>query len=45
VINGTMLPPAPIGVAMSWQPPGPGFAHIAVIDRNDAAASEDVQLH
>jgi hypothetical protein len=30
---------------MSWQPGGPGFAHIAVIDKNDEAASEDVQLH
>jgi penicillin-binding protein 1C len=45
VVNGDMLPPAPVGVSMSWQPGGPGFAHIAVIDKNDDAASEDVQLH
>jgi penicillin-binding protein 1C len=45
VINGDMLPPAPIGMSMSWQPPGPGFAHIAVIDKNDAATTEDISLH
>jgi penicillin-binding protein 1C len=45
VINGDMLPQEPIGVSMSWQPPGPGFAHIAVIDKNDAATSEDISLH
>jgi penicillin-binding protein 1C len=45
VINGDMLPPAPIGISMSWLPPGPGFAHIAVIDKNDAASSEDISLH
>jgi penicillin-binding protein 1C len=45
VVNGTLLPAAPVGVAMSWQPDGPGFARIAVIDRNDEAVSEDVQLH
>jgi len=45
IINGDMLPPAPVGVSMSWQPGGPGFAHIAVIDKNDDAASEDVQMH
>jgi penicillin-binding protein 1C len=44
VVNGTMLPAAPVGVAMSWQPSGPGFAHIAVIDKNDAATSEDIQM-
>ncbi len=45
VINGDMLPPAPIGMSMSWQPPGPGFAHIAVIDKNDDATSEDIAMH
>jgi penicillin-binding protein 1C len=45
VVNGTMLPPSPIGVAMSWQPSGPGFAHIAVIDKNENATSEDIQMH
>jgi penicillin-binding protein 1C len=45
VVNGDMLPPAPIGMSMSWQPGGPGFAHIAVIDKNDETASEDVQMH
>jgi penicillin-binding protein 1C len=44
VVNGTMLPAAPIGMSMSWQPSGPGFAHIAVIDKNDAATSEDIQM-
>jgi hypothetical protein len=29
---------------MSWQPSGPGFAHIAVIDKNEAATSEDIQM-
>jgi len=43
-VNGTLLPPAPVGVSMSWRPTGPGFAHIAVIDKNDDAASEDVQM-
>jgi len=45
VINGAMLPRAPIGISMSWQPPGPGFAHIAVIDKNDSATSEDIAMH
>jgi penicillin-binding protein 1C len=45
VINGDALPPAPIGISMSWVPPGPGFAHIAVIDKNDAATSEDISMH
>ncbi len=45
VINGAMLPAAPIGISMSWQPPGPGFAHIAVIDKNDSATSEDIAMH
>jgi penicillin-binding protein 1C len=44
MVNGTMLPAAPIGMSMSWLPDGPGFAHISVIDRNEAAASEDVQV-
>jgi penicillin-binding protein 1C len=44
VVNGTMLPAAPVGVAMSWQPSGPGFAHIAVIDKNEDATSEDIQM-
>jgi penicillin-binding protein 1C len=45
VINGAMLPAAPVGMSMSWQPPGPGFAHIAVIDKNEAATSEDISMH
>jgi penicillin-binding protein 1C len=45
VVNGTMLPAAPVGVSMSWQPSGPGFAHIAVIDKNEEATSEDIQMH
>jgi penicillin-binding protein 1C len=45
VVNGEMLPATPIGISMSWLPPGPGFAHIAVIDKNDAATSEDISLH
>jgi hypothetical protein len=40
-----MLPAAPVGVSMSWQPSGPGFAHIAVIDKNEEATSEDIQMH
>ncbi len=44
VVNGTMLPAAPVGESMDWQPDGPGFAHIAVIDKNEASASEDLQL-
>jgi penicillin-binding protein 1C len=44
VVNGEMLPAAPVGESMDWLPGGPGFAHIAVIDKNDAAASEDVQM-
>jgi penicillin-binding protein 1C len=44
MVNGTMLPAAPIGMSMSWLPDGPGFAHISVIDRDEAAASEDVQI-
>jgi penicillin-binding protein 1C len=45
VINGDMLPAAPIGISMSWLPPGPGFAHIAVIDKNESATSEDIAMH
>jgi penicillin-binding protein 1C len=45
VINGEILPQAPTGMSMSWQPPGPGFAHIAVIDKNESATSEDISLH
>jgi penicillin-binding protein 1C len=45
VINGAMLPPAPVGISMTWQPPGPGFAHIAVIDKNESATSEDIAMH
>jgi penicillin-binding protein 1C len=45
VINGAMLPAAPIGISMSWQPPGAGFAHIAVIDKNESATSEDISMH
>jgi hypothetical protein len=30
---------------MSWLPPGPGFAHIAVIDKNESATSEDIAMH
>jgi len=45
VINGNMLPPAPVGISMSWLPPGPGFAHIAVIDKNEFATSEDISMH
>jgi penicillin-binding protein 1C len=44
VINGTMLPTAPIGLAMTWQPPGPGFVHISLLDARDNAVSEDVDL-
>jgi len=44
VVNGEMLPAAPVGESFDWQPDGPGFAHIVVIDKNDAAASEDVQM-
>jgi len=44
VVNGAMLPAAPVGESFGWQPAGPGFAHIVVIDKNEAAASEDVQL-
>jgi penicillin-binding protein 1C len=45
VVNGAMLPAAPVGISMSWQPPGPGFAHIAVIDKNESATSEDIAMH
>ncbi len=44
LVNGSPLPAPPVGFSMSWQPTGPGFAHISVIDRNEQAASEDVQL-
>jgi penicillin-binding protein 1C len=44
MINNTPLPAPPLGISMSWTPAGPGFAHIAVIDKNDAAISEDVEL-
>ncbi len=44
VVNGEILPEPPVGMAMTWQPPGPGFAHIAVIDKNDEAASEDISM-
>jgi penicillin-binding protein 1C len=45
IVNGTMLPAAPIGLSMSWQPDGPGFAHISVLDAHDDSATEDVSLH
>jgi len=44
VVNGEMLPACPVGQSMDWRPGGPGFAHIAVIDKNEAVASEDIQL-
>ena len=44
VINGTMLPAAPAGMSMTWQPDGQGFAHISVLDARDAAATEDIEL-
>ncbi len=44
IIDGTPLPLPAIGMSMSWQPGGPGFAHIAVLDANDDAASESVEL-
>jgi penicillin-binding protein 1C len=44
MINDTPLPTPPMGITMSWTPAGPGFAHIAVIDKNDAAISEDIEL-
>jgi penicillin-binding protein 1C len=44
VVNGKMLPAAPVGENFDWQPDGPGFAHIVVIDKNEATASEDVQM-
>jgi penicillin-binding protein 1C len=45
VINGTMLPAAPIGMSMIWQPAGQGFAHISLLDARDATVTEDVELH
>jgi penicillin-binding protein 1C len=45
VINGTMLPAAPIGMSMIWQPSGQGFAHISLLDARDATVTEDVELH
>ena len=45
VINGSMLPAAPIGTSMMWQPTGQGFAHISVLDARDGAATEDIELH
>ena len=45
VINGTMLPAAPVGMSMLWQPEGPGFAHISVLDARDNAISENIALH
>ncbi len=44
LVNGSPLPAPPVGFSMSWLPAGPGFARISVIDRNEQAASEDVQL-
>ena len=43
-INGTMLPAAPVGMSMTWQPDSQGFAHISVLDAQDAAATEDIDL-
>ena len=45
VINGTMLPAPPVGMSMLWQPEGPGFAHISVLDARDNAISENIELH
>jgi penicillin-binding protein 1C len=44
VINGTMLPPPPVGMSMLWQPGGAGFAHISILDGRDDAVSEDIAL-
>ena len=44
MVDGAPLPAAPLGMTMSWRPSGPGFAHIAVLDGNDDAASESVAL-
>lgn len=44
VINGTMLPPPPLGQSMNWHPDGPGFAHISLLDSLDHAVSEYVEL-
>ena len=44
VINGTLLPDAPIGMSMTWQPAGPGFAHISLLDERDASVTEDIEL-
>jgi penicillin-binding protein 1C len=44
IVNGAMLPAAPAGMSMTWQPGGPGFAHISVLDARDASATEDISL-
>jgi penicillin-binding protein 1C len=45
VINGAILPNPPVGMSMLWEPDGPGFAHISILDARDNAFSEDVVLH
>ncbi len=43
-VNGMPLPPPPIGQTLSWHPDGPGFARIAVTDRNEHTVSEEIRL-
>jgi len=31
-------------MSMTWQPDSQGFAHISVLDAQDAAATEDIDL-
>jgi penicillin-binding protein 1C len=43
-VNGLPLPSAPLGVATTWQPDGPGFFRLSVTDRDGHAVSEQVRL-
>ncbi len=45
VINGSLLPSAPIGTSMTWRPTSQGFAHITVLDARDGVATENIKLH
>lgn len=44
MINNQPLATPP-GLAASWQPDGPGFAHVAVVDALGRASSVTIQVH
>ncbi|MGI4975973.1 MAG: penicillin-binding protein 1C [Janthinobacterium lividum] len=44
LVDGVPLPRPDVGMAATWMPDGPGFAHLSVVDALNHEASVDIRL-